>query len=105
MGNVATAGMGLQGIRPRLIPAANSTTFAERFRFKLCSKMLIYVSKKCPELLVNFIMEKANEVAVGVTMAVLDRERIGHCKYCPERFSLKKVGLDYVCPHHASKEK
>lgn len=71
------------------------------WRLKLCAWMIRFVGKYAPEILIGYVMERASEVAVGVTMAILDQERIAHCYKCPSRFSLRKVGLNrYACLTH-----
>jgi hypothetical protein len=68
--------------------------------------MLKFIGMYGKELLVNFVMERASEVAVGVTMAILDREGIAHCYQCPQRFGLRKVGSNrYACLHHTQEVK
>ena len=68
--------------------------------------MLKFIAKKSPELLVNYVMEKASEMSVGITMSILDKERILHCYKCPQRFSLRKVGVNqYACLNHSQEVK
>lgn len=61
------------------------------------------IGEKSPELLVNFIMEKASEASVILTMQILDREGIAHCKHCVTRFPLRKYDRAWVCDPHFKK--
>lgn len=56
------------------------------------------------DMLVGFISERANEVAITLTMKILDQEGINHCRYCPRRFSLRKQDGFFVCLAHVKKE-
>lgn len=68
--------------------------------------MLQFVAKYGRELLINFVMERASEMAVGVTMATMDREGLMHCHRCPQRFGLRKVGNNkYACLNHTQEVK
>lgn len=60
-------------------------------------KWIREIGEKSPELLVNFITEKASEASIRMTMYILDREGIHHCKVCPSRFELRKLGPHYYC--------
>ena len=66
---------------------------------------LVRIGKRRPDLLAAFIMERATEISVAVTMKILDREGIGHCFRCPSRFSLRKAGNGYACPQHSQEVK
>lgn len=77
----------------------------KNINLSLCQWMIKYVAKNGKVLLVRYITEQASEMALGVTMAILDRERIVHCARCPQRFSLRKVGSSYLCLHHSQEER
>ena len=68
--------------------------YASRWMFK-------FIIKNSPELLTQYISKRANELALGITMTILDREGIAHCFRCPQRFALKKVGGRYACLKHS----
>jgi hypothetical protein len=66
---------------------------------------LVRIGQRRPDLVSKYIMERATELSVAVTMKILDRERIAHCRLCPSRFSLRKVGNGYACPQHTQEVK
>lgn len=75
-------------------------TFVHRVRLRLCAWMIKFVAKHGRELLINYVMEKASEISVKTTMAILTREGIAHCYVCPSRFPLRRVGNRYACHQH-----
>jgi len=58
------------------------------------------LAKRFPELLTTFITEKACEISLDMTKAILDREGIAHCKKCIQRFGLRKANGAYYCQTH-----
>lgn len=75
--------------------------FLKRIRLRVCAWMVIFVSKHGKEILIEYLMERASEISIKTTMAILDRERIAHCYVCPQRFQLRKVGRRYACSNHS----
>lgn len=67
---------------------------------KICFWMINFVAKHCPELLVEFVSEKANEIAVLLVMQILDKEGLHHCGVCPRRAPLRKTDKGYRCNLH-----
>ena len=67
--------------------------------------MIQYVTRHAPELLVGYIQERSNELAMSITMLILDKEGISHCRSCPSRFGLQRVDGAYLCGAHARVEK
>ena len=65
---------------------------------------LVLVAARAPEALCRFVHERASGMAVGITMAILDRERIAHCHRCPQRFGLRRHGGLLACLNHPVKE-
>ena len=57
-----------------------------------------------PELLVGYVQDRANELALQITMSILDKERIAHCHLCPQRFGLRKQAGHWVCSIHQTQE-
>ena len=97
MQNVATANARLGPLRPNpVVQSRRNISFLDRFFVWT----IVFVAKHRPQLLVKFIEEKASELATGMTMGILDRERIMHCSLCPNRFGLRKLGMKYFCPNH-----
>ena len=75
--------------------------FLQSLKVRVCCSALRLIARQCPELMVDFIGERASEIAVGVTMTMLDRERIIHCQQCPQRFALRKTSAGvYTCNKH-----
>ena len=68
----------------------------------LCARLVKWAATECPELVVAHVLEKATEMGVRATMAILDQERIAHCWRCPERFGLRKMEdrAGYSCGRH-----
>lgn len=73
----------------------------EKWNMKICKWMIVFVAKHNRPMLQGIIMEKASELSVGMMMNMFDREGIRHCFRCPQRFGLRKRGLNlYACNNH-----
>lgn len=70
----------------------------------LCIWAVRWATRRRPQLLMRYIMERASELGVAATMASLDRERIAHCYRCPARFGLKRMGSLWTCGQHELKK-
>jgi hypothetical protein len=68
----------------------------------VCVRMLMFVARRRPELVAGYIIEKANDLAISLTMTILDREGIAHCARCPQRFALRRQGGVYLCLAHST---
>lgn len=66
----------------------------------LALKLFRFVTANAPTQMEGYIQERANEAAVPVVMAFLEREGILHCYLCPRRGPLIKVGPYKACPKH-----
>lgn len=73
------------------------------FRMWRSVRMLVYISRYCPEILTGFIAEKASDISLKTTMAYVEQQGFMHCSFCPTRFGLRHVGKFLVCGHHAAK--
>ena len=68
------------------------------------SRLLRLTLKFSPDILNNFIQERAGEMSLQIVLGYLEREGILHCAVCPDRRGPhRKVGPYYACPKHVEK--
>jgi hypothetical protein len=53
-----------------------------------------------PDILTNYITERATATAIQIVLATLDREGLLHCARCPTRAPLHNVGDFKACTKH-----
>ena len=75
---------------------------ASRLLSWFCARMLVFVARRRPEMIASHIVERASDLAVSLTMKILDQEGIAHCARCPQRFGLRKEGGHYLCLSHST---
>ena len=74
----------------------------ENFRKGVGIKMMQAGIYLCPGEFRNIVNERAQGLAMETTMQYLAKHGIIHCYKCPERFGLRKINDEYVCPDHVS---
>lgn len=82
------------------------------FRDYLMTRLAALVYRYKPEALDNMVRKEvdklASDLAIQMSMAYLNRERILHCAACPQRHGLRRKQIThkgelrevYVCPNH-----
>jgi len=60
------------------------------------------IAKRNPDILSDFIDNRATNLSIWLSMRILDHEGIFHCQRCPSRFGLMRLtGGGYACKYHA----